>query len=309
MFVVVDESEIKKKKYFNVLAGCIDEPKKIYFFDYIFCDLPLNSVIVKHHILKTIEKFQVLKNNLKLIISDSARYMVKGIGFLKEEIPNLFHVQCLAHLIHNRAMKIKAYYKNVEFLVSSIKGITHKNKTNFAKFVNIGQPPSVIITRWSSWLRAVNYYCENLPEVKNIVSKIENDSILVSDAKDSIKDKTLFKSLCEIKEFYISLVEILDNFESSTYDIESEYKVLNDLNIVYDPVQIKEYINNRLKVNDISVIATLKNKKISPACYVAYKKCPHSSIAVEGSFSMPRKLLAKIVIFYLKCQEVYVFIL
>ncbi|KAG0430752.1 hypothetical protein DMUE_5635 [Dictyocoela muelleri] len=236
MFVVVDKSEIKKKKYYNVLAGCIDELKKIYLLYSIFCDLPLNSVIVKHHILETIEKFRVLKNNLKLIISDAARYMVRGIGFLKEEIPYLLHVQCLKHLIHNCAMKIKAYYKNVDFLVSSIKGITHKNKTNSAKFLNIGQPLSVIITRMSSWLRAVDYYCENFPEVKNIVSKIENDSILVSNAKDSIKDKTLFKSLCEIIESYISLVEILDNFESSTYDIESGYKVLNDLNIVYDPV-------------------------------------------------------------------------
>ncbi|KAG0437831.1 hypothetical protein DMUE_3454 [Dictyocoela muelleri] len=103
-------------------------------------------------------------------------------------------------------MKIKVYYNNSILLVSSIKGITLNNKTNSAKFVNIRQPPSVIITRWSSWLRAVDYYCENLPEVKNIVSKIENDGILVSDAKDSIEYKTLFESLCEIKDSYISIV-------------------------------------------------------------------------------------------------------
>ena len=125
------------------------------------------------------------------------------------------------------------------------------------------------------------------------MSRIENDGILISDAKAAIEDKTVFASLCEIKESYIFFVENLDNFESSKYDIENGYRVLSELNIANDVVNIKQYINNRLKVNDIQDIVTLKNENISPACYVAYKKCPPTSISVERSFSMLKKILGK----------------
>jgi hypothetical protein len=43
---------------------------------------------------------------------------------LNKFIPNLFHEQRLAYLINYCVMKIKARYKNVGFLISSIKGTT-----------------------------------------------------------------------------------------------------------------------------------------------------------------------------------------
>jgi hypothetical protein len=101
--------------------------------------------------------------NVTLILSDAASYMMKSIKEIKTEAANstIYHVQCLAHFVHNCAMRIKAKFKDVDFLISSIKRITIKNKNISALFSSFGTPSVVIVTRWSSWYKAVLYYCDH----------------------------------------------------------------------------------------------------------------------------------------------------
>ena len=49
------------------------------------------------------------------LLSDAAD---KG---LKPLYPNLFHVTCVAHLLHNCAMHVRAHYPSVDNLVSCVK--------------------------------------------------------------------------------------------------------------------------------------------------------------------------------------------
>ena len=74
----------------------------------------------------------------------------KIVDFTKENHPNLFHVSCLAHLLHNCAMQVKAHYPNVDYMMGAIKMLTHKNRTRSNLFSFIGSPHSIIVTRWSS---------------------------------------------------------------------------------------------------------------------------------------------------------------
>ena len=48
---------------------------------------------------------------------------------LKSLYPKLFHVTCVAHLLHNCAMKFKSYFKDVDQLIAKIEAVTIKNKT------------------------------------------------------------------------------------------------------------------------------------------------------------------------------------
>jgi len=77
---------------------------------------------------------------------------------LNQDWHNILHVKC--------AMRLRAFYKNVDFLTVSVKVITIKNRTIVSLFSGICVPPAVIITRWSSLLRADIYYEDNLPEIK-----------------------------------------------------------------------------------------------------------------------------------------------
>ena len=99
---------------------------------------------------------------------------------LKSLYPKLFHVTCVAHLLHNCAMKIKSHSEDVDQLIAKVTAVTIKNKTRLAKFSAIGYPSQPVPTRWGSWLNAALYYAKNLPEVKAIVESFVGSRILVT---------------------------------------------------------------------------------------------------------------------------------
>ena len=105
---------------------------------------------------------------------------------LKSLHPKLFHVTCIAHLMHNCAIKIKYHFEDVDQLIAKVKAVTMKSKTRQAKFSAIGYPPQPVPTRWGSWLKAALYYAKNLPKVKAIVETFVGSGMLVTQAKVSL---------------------------------------------------------------------------------------------------------------------------
>ena len=65
-------------------------------------------------------------------------------------------------------------------------------------FSSIGILPSVIITRWSSWVRTAMYCCDNFPEIKRIVFGIAGIGILVNKAKEVVSNNNIIKDLVTI---------------------------------------------------------------------------------------------------------------
>ena len=66
---------------------------------------------------------------------------------LKSLYPELFHLTCVAYLLHNCAMKIISHFGDVDQLIAKVKAVTIKNKTRHAKFSAIGYPPQPVPTR------------------------------------------------------------------------------------------------------------------------------------------------------------------
>ena len=118
---------------------------------------------------------------------------------LKSLYLKLFHVTCVAHLLHNCAMKIKSLYEDVDQLIAKVKTVTIQNKTRQAKFSAIGYPPQPVPTRWGSWLNAAMYYVKNFPKVKAIVEGFVGSGILVTQAKVSLQKSGLADQLLKIE--------------------------------------------------------------------------------------------------------------
>jgi len=147
-----------------------------------------------------IRSLGVNRNSFCLLLSDVARYMVAAGNVLKSLYPKLFHVTCVAHLMHNCAMEVKSHFHDVDQLIASIKAATVKNKSRQAMFAAIGYPPQPIVTRWGSWLNVALYYARNLPEVKSIVESFEGSGVLVTQAKNSLQTPSLATQLLKIKD-------------------------------------------------------------------------------------------------------------
>ena len=122
---------------------------------------------------------------------------------LKELYPSLMHVTCVAHLLHNCAMRVRAHFKNIDEVRATIKAATIKNKDRKKDFHDAGLPssPDPVITRWATWLRAALYYSENLPAVRTIVNNWTSAGLLVSGAKDAINVEGLVSDLVKINQY------------------------------------------------------------------------------------------------------------
>ena len=83
-------------------------------------------------------------------------------------------------------MKIKSFYKEVDDLIAAVKASVVKNKTRAADFAVCGRPPQPVVTRRGSWLDAVNYYAEKLPQVRKIVNSWNGEGGIVQKAKSKV---------------------------------------------------------------------------------------------------------------------------
>ena len=213
---------------------------------------------------------------------------------LKELYPSLMHVTCVAHLLHNCAMRARAYFKNIDEVVATIKAATIKNKDRKKDFHHAGlpSPPDPVITRWATWLRAALHYSENLPAVRTIVNNWTRAGLLVSRAKDAINVEGLVSDLVKINQHW-TLAANVEFLEGSACTITKAYGLLKNMQFDDDPWAIKDYINKRLSNSDLETIIYCTNLTIDPTSYALLQKAQPTSAAVERSFSMLNKLLRK----------------
>ena len=166
-----------------------------------------NSNIIAQAVNDAVGNFGINKSFFCLLLSDAAKYMIAAGITLKSPYPDLFHVMCVAHLLHDCAMKIKFHFEDVDQIIAKVKAVTIKNKIRQAKFFAIGYPPQPVPTRW---LNAALYYAKKLPEVKAILESFVGSAILVTQAKVSLQKSSLASQLLKIKDQYECLVKLIE---------------------------------------------------------------------------------------------------
>ena len=197
-------------------------------------------------------------------------------------------VTCVAHLLHNCAMRVRAHFKNIDEVIATIKAATIKNKDRKKDFHDAGLPssPDPVITKWATWLRAALYYRKNLPVVRSIVNNWTGAGLLVSRAKDAINVEGLVSDLVKTNQYRT----LAANAEGSACTITKAYGLLKNMQFDDDPCAIKDYINKRLSNSDLEAIINCTNLTIDPTSYALLQKAQPTSAAVERSFSMLKLL-------------------
>ena len=164
IFLIVDEAEIAQQKYISVLVGSLDAPNQAFLVDCHPLDSGsnVNSSIILHTVDDILRQLEIKREHFSLFLTDAARYMPLAGKTLKEVYPSLMHVTCVAHLLHNCAMRVRAHFKNIDEIIVTIKAATIKNKDRNKDFHDAGlpSPPDPVITTWATWLRAALYYSE-----------------------------------------------------------------------------------------------------------------------------------------------------
>ena len=175
--LMVDEAEIAKQKYIRVLVGSLDAPNQTFLVDYHPLDSGsnVNSSIILHTVDDILRQLEIKRENFSLFLTDAARYMSLAGKTLKKLYPSLMHVTCVAHLLHNCVMRVRAHFKNIDEIIATIK---NKNRKKNFHDAGLPSPPDPVITRWATWLRAALYYSENLRAVRTIVNNWTSAGLL-----------------------------------------------------------------------------------------------------------------------------------
>ena len=205
----------------------------------------VNRSIILHSVDDILRQLEIKCENFSLFLTDAARYMSSAGKTLKELYLSLMHVTCVAHLLHNCAMRVRAHLKNIHEVIATIKAATIKNKDRKKDFHDAGlpSPPDSVIARWATWLRAALYYSENLPAVRTIVNNWTSAGLLVSRAKDAINVEGLVSDLVKINQ-YRTLAANVEFLEGSACTITKAYGLLKNMQFDDDPCQLMTTLTN-----------------------------------------------------------------
>ena len=221
IFLFVNESTLSGTKYMNILVGSLETSHVSYLYGCQPLKCAPNSNIIAQAVDNAVRNLG-MKSFFCLLLSDGVKYMIAAGITLKFSYPKLFHMTCVAHLLHNCAMKIKSHFEDVDQLIAKVKTVTTKKTTKQTKFSAISYP--TVPTRWGRWFNAALYYAKNLPDVKAIVESFVGSGILVTPAKISLQKSDLASQLLKIKDQYECLLKLIEKMESAKYTIKRQCK-------------------------------------------------------------------------------------
>ena len=119
IFLVVDESTLSGIQYLNSLFGSIETPHVSYLCNFHPLPRAPNSNSIAQPVENVVRTFKINKNSFCLALYSAARYVVALGAILKSLYLKLFHVTCVAHLLHSCVMKVRSHFENVDQLIGS----------------------------------------------------------------------------------------------------------------------------------------------------------------------------------------------
>ena len=140
--------------------GSLETPHFSYLYDCQPLKCASNSNIIAQAVDDAVRNLGINKSFFCLLLSDAEKYMIAAGITLQSQYPKLFHMTCVAHLLHNCTMKIKSHVEDVNQLIAKVKVVTIKIKTKHTKFSAISYLSQPVPTRWESWLNVALFYAK-----------------------------------------------------------------------------------------------------------------------------------------------------
>lgn len=89
-------------------------------------------------------------------------------------------------------------------------------------------PPSPICTRWGTWLRAAEYYTDQLHDIQQVIEALEEDAEIVKEAKKLLKNLELFSGLAVIRQNYTFIPNYIAKLERAKSPVSKNLAILKE---------------------------------------------------------------------------------
>ena len=251
------------------------------------------------------------RNDILLVITDAAPYMIKAVKALNVLYPKMMHVTCLVHILHRVCEEIRFLFPNIDSLISNAKKIftksSYRNQIFKEILPDVPLPSKPVITRWGTWLSATKYYCEYFDKFKRVINELDAaDASSIRICKElmekvDIKDDLAFINanygylprLIEKLDLYDSIatyeniIELIENVQGEIGNkITTKFRKSLSKNVNYKNICCISRIIYGLKSEEANPF-----KDYSPDDISSFKFAPVTSCEVERSFSIYKSFL------------------
>uniref|UniRef100_A0A914I6T0 DUF659 domain-containing protein n=1 Tax=Globodera rostochiensis TaxID=31243 RepID=A0A914I6T0_GLORO len=124
-----------------------------------------NFETVSRFVNTGLRDFGVKEENVLLLVTDAARYMIKAGKALSVFYGNMTHVTCVCHALHRVCEEV---FTKAPYRVKVFKEICP----------TLALPPQPVLTRWGTWMTAVEYYHKNFYSVKAVVDSFDPENAI-----------------------------------------------------------------------------------------------------------------------------------
>ncbi|XP_077525696.1 uncharacterized protein LOC144137628 [Haemaphysalis longicornis] len=223
IWISVDETtDVKGRFVAHFLAGKLAAHEKTRAF--LVCSKPLertNGESVAFFVnesLKVLYPTGVEATKVLLLYTDAAAYMYKAAHLLKAFYPQMLHVTCLAHALHRVCEELRKHFTDVNELIGSAKAVFLKAPSRVRVFKemlpDVPLPPEPVVTRWGTWLEAVEYYNCYFSDIKAVINGLPTDeSVAVTKAQAVLSVNSLPGDLAYLCANFTLLADISKNLK------------------------------------------------------------------------------------------------
>lgn len=318
VWISIDETTDASGRYIaNVVLGILNKDPEISKQRFLLNTALLNKANHTNIARLFDDSIRILgetfnKDDVLLLLTDAAPYMVKAAKALQVFYPKLLHVTCLAHALHRVCEKITESNPKIDGLIANVKKVFLKAPSRAALFrdcaPDIPFPPQPIITRWGTWLEAVGYYAKHFENIQSVVAALDSDdSQFVKRARELLNDAEVRQKLLFVDASFGFLVNSIKKLESAGLLLTTQIQLVKEVEEAIDKGQcteIKQKLISVLLKNkgfiEIKKIADqIEGKKVNSPCHnatytisetQAFKYAPITSVDVERTFSMYKSL-------------------
>ncbi len=247
-----------------------------------------------------------------LLLSDSAPYMKKAGQALQALFPDMTHLTCLAHALHNISEHIRSLFPDVDKLISCGKSVFLKTPSRLRALQELKPlvplPPKPVLTRWGTWINAALYWSKHFADMKEVIDTFfSQDAVSIRTAQTLLSDTTVQQQLAFISTHCANLPTAITSLESNklplSQSLDTFKNILEQLcsipgdNGALIKKKAESVVNKNPGFAVLSSIANIhrgssEQLSMDPTTITMYKYAPVTSVAVERTFSKYKHILS-----------------
>jgi len=293
VYFIVDETmDACKRSVLNILVGTFNgEYSKPMLLREIVLE-STNSTTVSQSIMDSFYKLWpngIKYENVWLILSDQAKYMIKAVNSIRNLFPNIHHISCIVHALHLVCEDIRNSFENADKFVANFKKILSKSPKRIQKYkksTELPLPPQPVVTRWGTWLNTCFFHIDNFKKIKTFLQKLSDESKAIKNAKELVNTEELENEFIQINEFRF-LPKIIEKLETQGLRAAAQMEMLKEVQTKLGDRYLEKLESSISKNPDLKRF--FENKDLEFKVKTTY--APLTSVDVERSFSRLKNIL------------------